>query len=403
MYVRGSDKNIEYKRDLNGFFRGIIMDDADFKKLYRCKIFIPELHTIPYTEVKGKQQYTAPDKIGSLPPDVHKALIDMLPWAEQASSLFGEQSTSHYSASREAQTGGVNYPQESSRTNPPNSKVMGTYPAQTLANASATSGPIADNNPLNPTGNIYAPAPNAPNAHGIHGTPSVGAHVWVFFDKGDINCPVYFAACPSGAETNQVMQEMNVNGYSSNYGKQEVEDTPPERKDTAGGPDPGGLTAPEDAIPFRSDGTFSREDLPPNLQPLYEDYVKYGEEYGVDPRFLASISILETGGGTSKAFREGNNAMGISNKVGVNYYRNDPEARGRSIRSMARSLAGAPGTSKFYGNATTINQIGPIYAPSGALNDSRGTNSGWARNVSNIMRRDFGVENPDALTVIDRT
>ena len=230
MYVRGSDKNIEYKRDLNGFFRGIIMDDADFKKLYRCKIFVPEIHTIPYTKVKGKQQYTAPDKIGSLPPDVHKALIDMLPWAEQASSLFGEQSTSHYSASREAQTGGVNYPQESRRTNPPNSRLMGTYPAQTIANASATGGPIADNNPLNPTGNIYAPAPNAPNAHGIHGTPSVGAHVWVFFDRGDINCPIYFAACPSGAETNQVMQEMNVNGYSSNYGKQEVEDTPPEPK-----------------------------------------------------------------------------------------------------------------------------------------------------------------------------
>jgi len=246
MYVRGSDKNIEYKRDLNGFFRGIIMDDADFKKLYRCKIFIPEIHTIPYTTVKGKQQYTAPDKLGSLQPDVHKALLEMLPWAEQASSLFGEQGMSHYSASMGQQTGGVNYPQESRRSNPPNSKVMGTTPAETIANSSV-GGVLTDGNPSNPTGNIYAPAPNAPTAHGIHGTPSVGAHVWVFFDRGDINCPVYFAACPSGLETNQVMQEMNVTGYSSNYGKQATDDTPPEPKtdlptqgsrgeSTAGGP-----------------------------------------------------------------------------------------------------------------------------------------------------------------------
>ncbi len=370
------------------FLVGIIMDDADFKKLYRCKIFIPEIHTIPNTIVKGKQQYTAPDKLGSLQPDVHKALLEMLPWAEQASSLFGEQGMSHYSASIGQQTGGVNYPQESRRSNPPNSKVMGTYPSQTVSNASINGSPISDGNVSNPTGNIYAPAPNAPSAHGIHGAPSVGAHVWVFFDRGDINCPVYFAACPSGAETNQVMQEMNVTGYSSNYGKQATEDTPPE---------------PRDAIPFRDDGTFLREDLPPKLQPLYEDYVEYGEEYGVDPRFLASISILETGGGTSQAFREGNNAMGISNETGVNYYRNDPAARGGSIRAMARSLAGAPGTNQNYGNATTINQVGPIYAPSGAKNDPKGTNSGWSRNVSNIMRRDFGVENPDALIVIDRT
>jgi hypothetical protein len=249
MYVRGSDKNIEYKRDLNGFFRGIIMDDADFKKLYRCKIFVPEIHTIPYTKVKGKQQYTAPDKIGSLPPDVHKSLLDMLPWAEQASSLFGEQSSSVYSAKLGMQTGGVNYPQESRRTNQPNAQVMGTSPAETFANATATGGLITDGNVSNPTGNIYAPAPNAPMARGIHGTPSVGAHVWVFFDRGDINCPVYFAACPSGLETNQVMRDRNVTGFSSAYPNEgEVDDTPPEPKtdlptqgssigeSTAGGP-----------------------------------------------------------------------------------------------------------------------------------------------------------------------
>jgi len=320
MYVRGSDKNIEYKRDLNGFFRGIIMDDADFKKLYRCKIFIPEIHTIPYTKVKGKQQYTAPDKIGSLPPDVHKALLDMLPWAEQASGLFGEQSASHYSASREAQTGGVNYPQKSRRDTPPNSRVMGTYPAQTLANASATSGPIADNNPLNPTGNIYAPAPNAPNAHGIHGIPSVGAHVWVFFDRGDINCPVYFAACPSGAETNQVMQEMNVNGYSSNYGKQEVENTPPEPKDPPRAPvGSGSSSGSGEEVPVNNAAEFVKGFEGYNTNP-YSDYGQTSIGYGTKARpGETSISQEEA---TRRLNFELNEARGYVEKYNVSQNRN---------------------------------------------------------------------------------
>ena len=236
MYVRGSDKNIEYKRDLNGFFRGIIMSDADPLRLYRCRIFVPEIHELVYDTVEGREKvryYIAPDELGSLQPDDHKQLIETLPWAEQASSLFGEQGLSHYNAFRGTQTGGVNYPQKSSRNTPPNSRKMGTYPSQVASNADATGGPIADNNPFNPTTNIYAPAPNAPNAHGIHGIPSVGAHVWVFFDRGDINCPVYFAACPSAAETNQVFHDgQYADGYSDNYKESaNVEDTPPEPKD----------------------------------------------------------------------------------------------------------------------------------------------------------------------------
>ena len=33
---------------------------------------------------------------------------------------------------------------------------------------------------------------------GISGWPKVGAHVWVFFECGDFNKPIYFAACQAG-------------------------------------------------------------------------------------------------------------------------------------------------------------------------------------------------------------
>jgi len=238
MYVRGSDKNIEYKRDLNGFFRGIIMSDADPEQAYRCKIFVPEIHELVYnTEEDGKKirYYIAPHEMGSLLPDDHKRLLETLPWAEQASGLFGEQGLSHYNAFRGTQTPGTNYDTGSRKTNTPNAQEMNTYPSQTLASSDVVKGSSgSDTNPFNPTGQaaVYMPAPNAPQAHGIHGIPSVGAHVWVFFDRGDINCPVYFAACPSAAETNQVFHDGNYpDSYSTKYGKENVQGTPPEPKD----------------------------------------------------------------------------------------------------------------------------------------------------------------------------
>ena len=232
MYVRGSDKNVEYKRDLNGFFRGIIMDDADPSKFYRCKIFIPELHGA-VDLVEGDETvkyYISPDKVGSLKPNVHQKLLEILPWAEQASSLFGELSLSHYNAFRQEQTGGTNTP--GNRDKPPTDKQGAQYPSQKLPLMSR--GSQGDGNAFNPNGaaSVYLPAQNDPSAHGIHGVPSVGAHVWVFFDRGDINCPVYIAGCPPASEALRVYQDNQYpEGYSSWSGTDGgVRDTPPEPK-----------------------------------------------------------------------------------------------------------------------------------------------------------------------------
>lgn len=123
----------------------------------------------------------------------------------------------------------------------------------------------------------------------------------------------------------------------------------------------------------------SADDLRPhlgeNLRPYAQDFVEAGREYGLDPRFLAAISKLETGNGTSPAFRRGNNAMGISNSRGPLYNFKTPR---ESIFRQARSLARPDG---YYKGAKTIEEIGRIYAPPGAGNDPRGTNSYWPRGV----------------------
>lgn len=115
--------------------------------------------------------------------------------------------------------------------------------------------------------------------------------------------------------------------------------------------------------------------LPGPLRQHAGAFEHYGKMYGVDPKFLAAISMLETGQGTSKAFRYKRNAMGVSNRSG-------PIAFGsveQSIERMARVLAKKNGP---YAGKRTIGQIAGVYCPVGAGNDVNGTNHHWPRMVS---------------------
>ncbi len=108
-----------------------------------------------------------------------------------------------------------------------------------------------------------------------------------------------------------------------------------------------------------------------HLAPVFQDA---GQKYGIDPKFLAAISMLETGKGTSSAFRNKNNAMGVSDRRGPISFSNPAE----SIYRMAKTLANPKGP---YARANTIQGIGRIYAPPGAGNDPNGTNGYWATGV----------------------
>lgn len=124
------------------------------------------------------------------------------------------------------------------------------------------------------------------------------------------------------------------------------------------------------------------ETLPKQAKHLAKSFIEAGEKYDIDPAFLAAISAHETGNWTSNAFKNKNNAMGISNKNGVVSQASVEE----SIRKMAASLAGAPGTAGHYKNANTIEEVAEIYAPQGASNDPKGLNKYWAKNVSKLYQ-----------------
>lgn len=127
--------------------------------------------------------------------------------------------------------------------------------------------------------------------------------------------------------------------------------------------------------------------LPRQAQPLAQAFVAAGEKYNVDPLLLTAISKHETGSWTSNAFRNKNNAMGVSNSRGPIHM----ASREASIDKMA-SLIGST-TSGPYKDADTFRDLWSIYAPGPATgqgsisNDPTNLNQHWGPSiVANINR-----------------
>jgi hypothetical protein len=71
--------------------------------------------------------------------------------------------------------------------------------------------------------------------------------------------------------------------------------------------------------------------------------------------------------------------MGVMGRGGTRRFNSVEE----SIDYMARNLARRNG---YYRNASSIPQVGRVYAPIGARNDPRGLNRHWIPNISNFYR-----------------
>ncbi len=123
-----------------------------------------------------------------------------------------------------------------------------------------------------------------------------------------------------------------------------------------------------------------KDTLPEGLKAHAQDYIDAARETGLNPKVLAAISALETAGGTSSAFRNKRNAMGISDSSGPV----EQVSVRESIFRQARTLARADGP---YAGAKTIEEIGAIYAPPGASNDPKGTNGTWSKGVRSWLGR----------------
>jgi hypothetical protein len=115
------------------------------------------------------------------------------------------------------------------------------------------------------------------------------------------------------------------------------------------------------------------------LQGKAEVFIEAGRKYGMNPAFLAAVSMHETGNGASNAARFKNNVAGMMGKNGLKSYDSVKE----SIFDMARNLR----QNYLNEGKLTIAQIGAKYAPIGAANDPTGLNNHWVNGVQGYMER----------------
>ncbi len=111
-------------------------------------------------------------------------------------------------------------------------------------------------------------------------------------------------------------------------------------------------------------------------------FVAMGEKYGIDPAFLASVAMHETGNGTSNAIKSKNNVGGMMGKNGLMTF----DTIGQGIEAMADNLK------RLYidDGLTTVEEIQKRYAPVGASNDPTGLNNHWTKGVYSFLN-DFGI------------
>lgn len=117
-------------------------------------------------------------------------------------------------------------------------------------------------------------------------------------------------------------------------------------------------------------------------------FIQAGEKYGIDPAFLASIAMHETGNGTSKAIKNKNNVGGMMGKNGLMSFK----SVSAGIDAMASNLK------RLYidQGLTTVEAIQQKYAPIGASNDPTGLNSNWTSGVYGFLNG-FGVSGNSAM------
>jgi len=240
VFVRSSNSGIEYKREDHSFFRGIVVKNWDPQKLYRVKVYIPEISNQPleawlqaykdldfrfpgYNNKQDVWQDTA----------IFEEIAKFLPYAEACFPLLGENSPGRYLAPEGlASTTDADYfaGWSTNDTEPPTLAGGSFGPSFWYENFSTNRGdafvsPSSNGNftgKNNPYSYQYRPSNQVNKPKGVFCVPSVGSQVWVFHYRGDLNFPVYIGG-RHDFRGNSLITDSD-SGYRPEEGAKGVED-----------------------------------------------------------------------------------------------------------------------------------------------------------------------------------
>ncbi len=185
-----------------GNYLALVVQNNDPEKRGRVKVFIPHVSYGIYknwTEIEQDKLFKNLED-----PDVANILAELrevLPWAEVAGPLFGGNASGRYNSTKKRV-----YTSNTSVWNN-DELIQGSRPAAAYTGAGSLHDAFNDANKtevFNPYAFEYDPSDYSSLAAGMFTVPNVGAHVWVFFENGDRNSPVYWASGYSQADYKRI-------------------------------------------------------------------------------------------------------------------------------------------------------------------------------------------------------
>lgn len=183
---------------MTGIVLGIVVQNNDPQKRGRVKIFIPSLSLNLYENwdnENANKSFT--DLSDPIIKDVVDKIKNQLPWANCAAPIFGEVGGGYYdSADKKTEIG-----------DDPDRK--SDKPAKA----------IQDTPPIDNFGNKYGHDSYSNTSKGLFSIPKVGAKVWVFFENGNLNRPVYFATSYDKEDWVNIADENYPDDFENIYGE----------------------------------------------------------------------------------------------------------------------------------------------------------------------------------------
>jgi hypothetical protein len=197
-----------FSEKIYGFTRGIVIKNDDPTGRAGCKIYTPQ-----YSSYIIEGQYTVKNLGKNIIPSLQKSLNETtnasllqlsietieeiaktLPWAYQASPLVGSGGMGTYNRSKDTYA--------VSDATPSGGAMPSRIAILTKREEIKEKPNVSNSGTTNVRANLDTSIHTLPGARGSFSIPKVGSHVWVFFEGGDINHPIYFAYSFNGDEWN---------------------------------------------------------------------------------------------------------------------------------------------------------------------------------------------------------
>jgi hypothetical protein len=211
-----------FNEKIYGFTRGIVIKNNDPDMRGRVKIFIP---AYPALILNNSYNLTKPGinvnptynsynitpettsylkKLKNSSPAIFpKAIMDeiaeIVPWADQASPLMGTGGMGLYDAKSDQYFATDVAPTSANATTP--------AAAAAKQRAAITDPKVGASGSADTHIKLGTPGGQKNAARGSFSIPKVGAHVWVFFEDGNIERPIYFAYSYNNNEWESVLNE----------------------------------------------------------------------------------------------------------------------------------------------------------------------------------------------------